>query len=44
MNNITQCINGICEHPEHKINALWWIIPISIGIYLLYKGKALYRR
>lgn len=24
------CMNGICEHAEHKVNALWWLIPVVI--------------
>ena len=31
-----ECVNGICEHMEHKVNAVWWILAVvaivSIGV------------
>ena len=30
--NIFECMNGVCQHPEHKINAIWWL---AAGIVLL---------
>jgi len=37
MNSLNHCVSGLCECPEHKINALVWIIPIMAGIYILNK-------
>ena len=34
---LQECTSGLCEHPEHKVNALVWIIPIIIGVFLLSK-------
>lgn len=36
------CVNGLCEHAEHKINTLWWLVPIMILATYTYKlhGKA----
>ena len=35
------CMNGICEHAEHKVNSLWWLIPavILISMAVKYYGK-----
>ena len=38
MNSIMQqgqCVNGLCEHPEHKVNALVWIVPVIAVSYLV---------
>ncbi len=37
MNSISQCVTGLCEHPEHKVNNLVWIIPSIIAAYFLAK-------
>ena len=37
--NYTNCISGVCEHAEHKVNSLWWIIPLTFLIYLYGKIK-----
>ena len=34
---IQECVGGLCEHPEHKVNALLWIIPAVAGGFLLNK-------
>lgn len=34
---IQECVGGVCEHPEHKVNALIWIIPIIIGALVFSK-------
>tara|TARA_R100000008_G_scaffold50150_1_gene29957 strand:+ start:253 stop:429 length:177 start_codon:yes stop_codon:yes gene_type:complete len=34
---IQECASGLCEHPEHKVNALVWIIPAVAGVFLLNK-------
>jgi len=34
---IQECASGLCEHPEHKVNALVWIIPAVAGAFLLNK-------
>lgn len=34
---IQECASGVCEHPEHKVNALIWIIPIIIGALVFSK-------
>ena len=33
------CMNGMCEHVEHKANAMWWLlaavaIAITAGKYI----------
>ena len=33
------CMNGVCQHTEHKLNALWWIIPLVTITYLYGKIK-----
>jgi hypothetical protein len=34
--NTVQCINGLCGHPEHIGNSLWWSVPIIIiGAYII---------
>ena len=35
MNSLNQCVSGLCECPEHKVNILLWAVPIAIGIYFL---------
>jgi hypothetical protein len=38
--NTIQCINGLCGHSTHKLNAIWWIIPtIIISLYIARKFK-----
>ncbi len=37
MNSINQCVTGLCEHPEHKVNNLVWIIPCIIAACFLAK-------
>jgi hypothetical protein len=32
---LQECVSGLCEHPEHKVNALIWIIPMTVGAYLV---------
>ena len=34
---LQECTSGLCEHPEHKVNALIWIIPLIIGAFLFSK-------
>ena len=34
---IQECANGLCTHPEHKINALVWVIPGIIAAVLIGK-------
>ncbi len=34
---IQECVGGLCEHPEHKINALVWVIPGIIAAVLIGK-------
>jgi len=36
------CMNGVCEHANHKVNALWWVIPVMALIAYAYirHGKA----
>ena len=34
---IQECVGGLCEHPEHKINALVWVIPGIIVAVLIGK-------
>lgn len=36
------CANGMCEHAEHKMNSLWWILPVFILGYAIYRtyGRA----
>lgn len=34
------CMNGVCQHAEHKINSLWWIISIVTLIYCYGKIKS----
>jgi hypothetical protein len=37
------CANGMCEHVEHKMNAIWWLLPIValtyIGIKYIYETR-----
>mgnify|MGYP003979841733 CR=1 FL=1 len=34
------CMNGICEHAEHKVNSLWWLIPaVILSLYIARKFK-----
>jgi hypothetical protein len=35
------CMSGACEHIEHKVNALWWIIPVVVLTYLYGKVKVI---
>ena len=37
MKNIFECIPGLCEHPEHKLNVLWWILATIAIIYIAHK-------
>ena len=32
---LQECVGGLCEHPEHKVNVLVWIIPAIAGAYLI---------
>ena len=32
---LQECVGGLCEHLEHKVNALIWIIPAIAGAYLI---------
>ncbi len=41
MNETVKCINGLCEHPEHTVNALVWILPAIAGALLT---TALYKK
>jgi len=34
---IQECVGGLCEHPEHKVNALMWIIPVVAGAFVFNK-------
>ncbi len=34
---ISECASGLCEHAEHKVNALVWIIPIVAGVLIFSK-------
>ena len=34
---IHECATGLCEHAEHKVNALVWIIPIVAGVFMFIK-------
>jgi len=27
------CLNGVCEHVEHKLNALWWLAAVGCLVY-----------
>ena len=38
MNETIQCVNGLCEHPEHTVNAFVWILPAIAGAYLISKA------
>ena len=33
------CINGTCEHAEHKANMLLWVLPVIALTYIVYKYK-----
>ncbi len=38
MNNIEntiKCVNGLCEHAEHKVNMLIWLVPAIAGAFLI---------
>ena len=37
----SQCVNGLCEHLEHKVNALVWIIPAIAAVYF---ASAIYKK
>ena len=32
---LQECVSGLCEHPEHKVNPLVWIIPAVAGVYFI---------
>jgi len=40
--NYINCMNGVCEHAEHKVNSLWWVVPVCILSYIICKtyGRA----
>jgi len=33
------CANGMCEHVEHKANALWWML---LAVAIIYTGTKYY--
>ena len=33
MKTVIDCMSGVCMHPEHKVNALLWLIPV-VGVVL----------
>lgn len=37
MNNAIECTSGLCEHPEHTVNALVWILPAIAAAFLINK-------
>ncbi len=37
------CLNGLCEHTEHKVNSLWWILlacALTYGLIKIKKAKS----
>lgn len=37
MNNTIKCVNGLCDHPEHTVNGLIWLVPAAIAVCLMIK-------
>ena len=34
------CMSGLCEHGQHRVNSLWWIIPaVVMSLYIARKFK-----
>jgi len=33
------CLNGLCEHPEHKVNYIWWVLLV---VAITYTGVKYY--
>ncbi len=34
---VQECASGLCEHPEHKVNMLVWLVPAIAVAYLMTK-------
>ena len=30
-----QCVEGLCHHPEHKFNLLYWILGVAITFLII---------